>query len=96
MVLLLRVMVKLLWSLIISFDNCLQVSACTETFCNSVCQLPDISCTESEVFASLESLNPNKASRPDNLHSQVLKIVLKVWLNLFSIVYTVYKHKYAP
>ena len=29
--------------------------------------------TEAEVFASLTSLNPNKAPRPDSLHSQALK-----------------------
>ena len=55
----------------------------TEIFSNSNSQLSDITFTEAEVFVSLTSLKPNKASGPDNLHSQVLKIVLKVWQNLF-------------
>ena len=45
----------------------------TEFFSNSTSQLSDITFTESEVFVSLTSLKPNKASGPDNLHSQVLK-----------------------
>ena len=48
-------------------------SCCTtETFSNSASQLSDIIFTESDVFISLSSLKPNKASGPDNLYSQVL------------------------
>ena len=70
---LLRVMVKLLRSLIISFDSCLQVSVVVllKIFARVFvsCSKYNVSFTQSEVFASLASLNPNKASRPDNLHS---------------------------
>ena len=50
-----------------------ECSCTTEIFSNSISQLSDITFTESEVFVSLSSLKPNKASGPDNLHSQVLK-----------------------
>ena len=50
----------------------------TKFFSNSISQLSDITFTKSEIFVSLSSLHPNKASGPDNLHSQVLKTVMKV------------------
>ena len=34
-------------------------------------QLCDISITETEVYEALAALKPNKAPRPDNIHSQV-------------------------
>ena len=56
-------------------------SVFTSECCHAINTLPNImlaSCltylfTEAEVFASLTSLNPNKAPRPDSLHSQALK-----------------------
>ena len=82
MVLLLQVMVKLLRSLL---SQCSQMSAVVllKFLITLYSQLSDINFTESEVFALLPSLKHNKTSGPDNLHSQVLKIVLKIWLNLF-------------
>ena len=70
MVLLLRVMAKLN-----NFFQSVFISeiCTTETFSNNISQFSDITFTEFEVFVSLSSLKPNKASGPNNLHSQVLK-----------------------
>ena len=51
-------------------------------------QLCDISITGTEVFEELAALKPNKAPRPDNIHSQVLKNRAESLTK--SIVYTIY------